>query len=359
MIYFTDDRLSYGLIKKKDLIPKMNFHLLNQSLMFIERDKYHQSSKFHSQKNLDRESILEELCKNQLKSQITNFVETFQWSYQVIEKPRIEKPQALDDFYDFLNTLYYFTELFLLDKLTNKDKGFLKNYVLRLVYKPLFEIYKKMYHQKDFMFKYKILSLSSVTFNSFGIKKKLVNQEKGFKKAISVLQKISEFTSATEKFDTLVETSHELLLEIEEYCPTAEVGADDLFPIHLYIYIMAKIPNIYSLFKFLSDFLDDIVLDSEASYRFTNFELTLEFIEKLDPNIKDENSVLVPVSLFEGRLQNVITTILKSTVPNPCLLWISGLLIEIGSIAMKKKKGEKFCPCCLSDKEIDIQNGVS
>eukprot|EP01080_Neovahlkampfia_damariscottae_P009682 gene9682-1888_t len=359
MNYFTDDRLSFGLIKKKDLVPKMNVHLLNQSLMFMERDKYHQSSKFHSQNSLDRESIIEELCKNQLKSQITNFVETFQWSYQSVDKPRIAKPQALDDFYDFLNTLYYFTELFLLDKLTNQDKGFLKNYVLKLVYKPLFEIYKKMYHQKDFMFKYKILSLSSVTFKSFGIKEKLVNKEKGFKKAIEVLKKISDYISATEKFDALVETSHELLLEIEEYCPTAEVGADDLFPIHLYIYIMAKIPNIYSLFKFLNDFLDDIILDSEASYRFTNFELTLEFIEKLDPNIKDENSVLVPVSVFEGRLQNEIRSILKSIIPNPCLLWISGLLIEIGSIAMRKKKGERMCPCCLSDKEIDIETSLT
>jgi hypothetical protein len=238
----------------------MSFHLLNQNSLFLEKDKYQQSAKFQKKGNMDRETLFEELCKDQLKTQITNFVDTFHWSYQIINKPRIEKPQALDDFFDFMNSLYYFTELFLGEKLTNYDKSWLKTYVLRLIYKPLFAIYKQMYQQKDFMFKYKILSLSSVTFKSFGIKEKLVNKEKNFKSSIEILQKISGYSTAMEKFDTLVETSHELLTEIEETCPTAEVGADDLFPIHLYIYIMANVPNIYSLFQFLQDFMDDTVI---------------------------------------------------------------------------------------------------
>lgn len=184
------------------------------------------------------------------------------------------------------------------------------------------------------------------------------SEKEPYLNVIKILEEISTFQTAYEKFECLVECSNEMKKILDNY--TKNQGADDLFPISIYIFIKSKIQNIFSLFKFLQDFADETVLESEQSYRFTTFELILDFIENIDINIKDTSGTLVPISMFQDQLSHLIKNIFfnaKKTKTAPNLNWISSLFIEIGNY-QNMTKDNTISPTCLSDQlnSIDIEN---
>lgn len=358
MILKLSTKFNYGVLKTNDIISKWNINSINFINEKILREKFITSSDYHSLKseltNEKIELIAQRLINGEFGQLVNHFVEIFHFNFASITESnsRKEKPKALDDFFDFVNEIYKLLESFMGKESikfygNNFMKSWIKSHTLPLIYKPLFTIYKDRYKERDLALKIKLLSFTHSTTQDFGIKQKLVPKgDEPFSTAIQLLQKISSYQNSSDKFKCLVESSNETLRILNSLNLTSEIGADDIFPISLYIFVKAKIPNLFSLFKFLTDFLDEVVLDSEQSYRFTNFELALDFIDKLDVNLRDENNVFVPISVFEDRLEKCIYKILQEAKKNhtvaPRLLWLSGLFIECGSI--DAKKGSKYSP---------------
>lgn len=154
------------------------------------------------------------------------------------------------------------------------------------------------------------------------------------------MEKIGSFQSAFEKFDCLVESSRELVKELENMQITSNLGSDDLFPVSLYIFVKSKISNVYSLMQFLQDFTDESVTDSERYFRVTVFELTIEFINKIDSNLRDNSGVLTPVSIFENEIESCINQIYRESKKEnntlPYLTWMVPLFIEVSTLGMKQ-----------------------
>lgn len=168
------------------------------------------------------------------------------------------------------------------------------------------------------MLKYKILSLNAASMQELGVKQFLIpDPEKlpsGYKDAIDVLKTMPSYCTTEEKFTVLVKVSDEILKVVQKQSELLnspiDAGADDMLPVFLYVFIQAGLPNVYSEFKFLNDFVDERVTLSQQSYRFNNFELAIKFVSVLDLNVKDEKSVLVPFSVFEQRLERVVSDML-------------------------------------------------
>jgi hypothetical protein len=112
------------------------------------------------------------------------------------------------------------------------------------------------------------MSLSNVTMEELGIKPKCIPDKNllpiGYKVPINLLKTLSKKESPKEKYDTLVAVSDEIVKTVHKNLEIlkieAELGADDLFPIFLYVVIKSKLSYMYSEFKYLLDFLDESVL---------------------------------------------------------------------------------------------------
>jgi hypothetical protein len=76
-------------------------------------------------------------------------------------------------------------------------------------------------------------------------------------------------------------------------------------------------------------------------YRFNNFEMAIDYIRLLDLNVRDENQILVPTSIFEERFDIIIEEFSfkyqKNKLKFPNLSWISYLLIDLGNIILIEK----------------------
>lgn len=189
--------------------------------------------------------------------------------------------------------------------------------------------------------KQKILGLQNSSPKDFGIQERLVPQTQiPYSNSISILERISNYQSAIEKFDCLVEASRSLIKELEAMNITSNLGQDDLFPISLFIFVKAKISNVYSLMQFLHDFTDENVTDSERYFRVTVFELTIEFINKIDSNLRDNFGVITPVTIFDNEIESCINQIYRESKREnntlPYLTWIATLFIEVSNIGMKE-----------------------
>lgn len=98
--------------------------------------------------------------------------------------------------------------------------------------------------------------------------------------------------SPQDKFDLLVQLSNEInnSIEFNEQNKLSKgdtkkkldgIGADDLFPVFLYIFIKANIPCLYSEYQFLNHFNDERIQSGVESYRFATFSLALTFSDMM------------------------------------------------------------------------------
>jgi hypothetical protein len=218
-------------------------------------------------------------------------------------------------------------------------------------------IKQNQYKERDEHFKYKLFSLSNVNPKEMGILEKIIppNEKDPFQVSIDILKNVNKFQNASEKFNCLVESSNEMKKILDNI--KMDQGADDLFPISIHIFVKANITNVYSLFKFLQDFADETVVESEQSYRLTIFELVLDFIDSIDVNIKDNLGTLVPIEMFKDQLEQCVRKIFfvgKQNKTAPNLTWISSLFIEIGNIHESKKDMSVSIPS-LSDKSLSTE----
>jgi hypothetical protein len=293
-----------------------------------------------------------------------DFVHLFNWRYHqsiIISttEAKTHLPNALDDLYTFLNDFkHYVCEILGLDAVaiygTNKLMYYIKNCIIRRIYGTLFSIYKLCYEEQDVMFKFKLLSLCKIDMHELGVKTDFIpdhenNQifKRPYSDCIKKLRTLSTHCfTAHDKFDLLVETHQEIVNAIDynvmskqnnKRHSAMDIGADDVFPVYLYVFIRAQLPNIYSEYQFMYDFMDEQVKTTEASYRFTSFENAINFVQALDVNIRDDRGVLVPISQLENRLERSIldisVQIKRERKEMPRFLWMSSLFIVMGNYA--------------------------
>lgn len=332
-------------------VAKMNFSLTNQS--DLTGDKWSglllgykfidqlQSELYKKNEKgiIKRDVTIEELMNSKSVITITEeFVNMFNWKYyNTGNEANILLPQALDDFMGFFYQLHQ-NVLRAIGEQQNLKISIhneLKNFIITKIYKIVIGLYQKIYKEQDSIYKYKLLSLSNIKMTDLGVHKKL---QLDYSNAIQVFKTLSDKENPNDKFDILVQVSDEIMKMI-----TVENigGADDLFPVFLYIFIIARIPNVYSEFQFLTDFLDEVVSKTQKYYRFNNLEMAIQYIKLLDYNIRDENNVLVPILFFEERLEKAVFDVLKEHQREkkqaPKLMWLCRLFVELGNCKEKNK----------------------
>ncbi|KAL9644355.1 hypothetical protein ABK040_005813 [Willaertia magna] len=300
-------------------------------------------------------ALTTEMNDNVLSRIISKFVNIFTWKYHYsdIKTTGTAKyliPHALDDFHSFVLYLYEVTS-----NIIGKDAVgifgprrliyILKDNVLGKIYTTLFAIYKCCYQEQDNLYKFKMMALSNITMRELGVKPSFIPENKDlfrnpYEECIQKLRKVStQFVTAHEKYDLLVQVGIELISAIDfiEERKTSKLtdrGADDVLPVYLYVFIQAQIPHVYSTFKFLLDFIDEQVNNSEMGYRFSSFENAIQYIPMIDASIRDTNGILVPTFVLEERLGTCVTKIKKEAKErgeSPRLLWISSIFIVVGS----------------------------
>jgi hypothetical protein len=76
--------------------------------------------------------------------------------------------------------------------------------------------------------------------------------------------------------------------------------------------------------------------------------MAVNYVMMLDWNLRNEDGVLVPSSVFEERLEKVVQELLtnaqKLQQKGPRLLWLSSLFVEIGNTYIQKDS--KYKPKC-------------
>ncbi|KAL0478776.1 MORN repeat-containing protein [Acrasis kona] len=280
--------------------------------------------------------------KNVLSSITVEFVNLFHWRfYGQSVNSGDQLPYALDDYYSFVHELYHtVVQLLGIDAAAIYGQKqlmyFLKNMVLKRIYHTLFNMYKQRYQEQDNMYRFKLLSLAQVTIQELGVKEQYIPKNKifseSFSEAIFTLQNLCKCTTSHEKYQQLV-CANQQMLDVLQGC---SVGADELLPIYFYVFIKSNLPNLYSEYQFMLDFIDDAVKSSEWGYRFSNFENALQYVHMLDCNIRDESGVLVPILVLEDRMCGALEQCMKESKRDkaaqaPRLLWLSNVFVMVGN----------------------------
>jgi len=328
--------------------------------------KFVQSHYHKEEEHDDIDDVLNEMYNSNVLFRITqDFVHLFNWRYHQSfitcqSDAKIQLPNALDDLYSFFNEFKMtVTEVLGLDGVTiygtNKLMYTIKNCITRRIYNTLFSIYKLCYEEQDVMYRFKFLSLCRINMEELGVESQFIPDQENnrlfkqpYNECINRLRQLSSgcFT-AHDKYHQLVQTHKEVINAIDynimsknmSASPTIkkqlDLGADDIFPVYLYVFIRAQLPNVYSEYMFMFDFMDEHVRSTEASYRFTIFENAMNFVQALDVNIRDEKGVLVPISQLEARLEKSILDMSiqfkRERKEMPRFLWMSSLFIVIGN----------------------------
>jgi hypothetical protein len=322
-------------------------------------------SHYHEESIDETDQYMNDMYNSNILFRITqDFVHLFGWRYHhsFITSPidaKFQLPNALDDLFSFFNELKsVVADVLGIDAVaiygSNKLMYTIKNCVTRRVYNTLFNIYKICYEEQDVLFRFKLLSLSKISMFELGVHPDFMLEEQNnqllkrpYNDAIVKLRQLSAncFT-AHDKYAQLVETHQEIINTIDYNIMSKkkmnpnikqqmDIGADDLFPVYLYVFIRAQLPNLYSEYMFMNDFMDEYVRTTEASYRFTTFENAMNFVQSLDVNIRDEKGILVPISHLESRVErsilDIFAQIKREKKEMPRFLWMSSLFIVIGN----------------------------
>ena len=229
------------------------------------------------------------------------------------------------------------------------------------------------YQEQDNIYKFKMLALSNITMRELGVKDGFIPTEEmeslfqnPYEECIKKLRTLStQYATAHDKFDILVEVGKELIraidfIEEKKRGKISDRGADDTLPVYLYVFIQAQIPNVYSTFKFLLDFMDEKVQTTEQGYRFSVFENAIQFIPMIDSSIRDTNGILVPTFVLEDRLESCVNKIKREAKESGDvvrLLWLSSVFIIVGS-TLSEQTQQHVTPTSPSGTNSPNQNTI-
>eukprot|EP00818_Percolomonas_sp_WS_P000138 CAMPEP_0117437456 /NCGR_PEP_ID=MMETSP0759-20121206/1532_1 /TAXON_ID=63605 /ORGANISM="Percolomonas cosmopolitus, Strain WS" /LENGTH=1076 /DNA_ID=CAMNT_0005229087 /DNA_START=2124 /DNA_END=5354 /DNA_ORIENTATION=+ len=323
------------------------------------------------------EHFLTENCESgELGKIISAFDSMFHCRYRDItsKTAKRQKPLALDDFFSFLNLFHKHVSQVLTEEILSIYSSehlliLLKNQVLSRLYKQLFEIYKFLYHQKDSHMRFKLKSLKSITMKEIGCPPDSIPDDddySDYQEAAQMLKKLSGQTCPKNKFKILKKTDDAIVSAYrqvkekrrdrqfeerrkrgEHVDPSLEaplildLGANTKIPLHIYVFILANIAHACSELQFMSDFFDNEIATSVYALRFANYEQVVEFISKIDPSIRDENSEIIPVDRITERvsqkIDNIFSECSRKKMPQPKMLWLSSVFIAIAAVPLLER----------------------
>jgi len=230
----------------------------------------------------------------------------------------------------------------------------LKDIVFSRVYPCLFSLYRAKNFKKDTLFKTKLDSLKYVTPSDLGIH---IEWERGcenevlkappgkgfhlshrvsssfstplkipsakqnpFLASIRSLHTISDEYTVQGKLKCLMETSKHIIMgcspqkgQYRQDLPKVSgrgqdsltyIGAEEKFPIFVFVVLKSNASDLHAHINFLSDFLSQqTITKTEGGYRLTELKAALQFIMKLYPNLYNHKGELVPLSTIKNDLK--------------------------------------------------------
>jgi hypothetical protein len=150
----------------------------------------------------------------------------------------------------------------------------------KLIFSPTEEDKKK-----DNFLKKKMKRLNQfLTISHLDIKESYVKDEY-ITRAIHELMKVNEFKAPRDKMVCIMNCCKVIYQMINSVTASEEkeaAGADDFFPILIYTFLRANIPQIHSNVKFIRQYRHPAKLGTEIGYYFTQFESVVKFVEEAD-----------------------------------------------------------------------------
>lgn len=128
-----------------------------------------------------------------------------------------------------------------------------------------------------------------------------------------LIKHLTMLKSPTGKLRSLMKASKSILSCVDNYYKNVQkglgptnifMGAEDKFPVLIYAIIKSNAPSMWSQHHYLEDFVNNKVCsDPESLYRAQEFHSVLKYISALDPLVKDESNVLIPLHMLQQRIQ--------------------------------------------------------
>ena len=162
--------------------------------------------------------------------------------------------------------------------------------------------------EEDFIFDNLLSKYSFITPEHLEIKNKILN-DVYLNTAINKLSTINLNKTPKEKILTFINTIKIIAMMVEKYSDKKETscGADEVFPILVYICIKGKIQKLKSNINYIILFRNEVRLQGMEDYYKENFNGVIKFIENLkftDLNI-DEDEFNKNIKLYENKINNI------------------------------------------------------
>jgi len=120
-------------------------------------------------------------------------------------------------------------------------------------------------------------------------------------------------------------------------------GAEDKFPVLTYVLTKAVVPNFFSEFRYLSDFIRHQswarslgtmgIMEAEGRYRLAELDAAIRYLLSLDWNVRDASGLLVPPASLEQGLRALSIASEHITPKQRALAHlISELLVEVSHL---------------------------
>lgn len=124
-----------------------------------------------------------------------------------------------------------------------------------------------------------------------------------------------------------------------------EIGAEDLIPVYLYVFIQADINNHYAQYNYINHWKENVELDP-VCHVLTFYQGFLGMVMDIDPNISNESGLVIPPFVIANSLTNAIYLELRSVSrsdsnENMNFFWIPSVLVylsvELGKSQVKAR----------------------
>ncbi len=247
---------------------------------------------------------------------------------------------------------------------------FIAAYVHRKLCDTFFALYEATYQEKDLLINQKLDSLQDCTPEQFGVDPKFLppagssDAKQPYAKSISLLEDLMRNKTVTKKIEVLSCLREVLLLEVRQHRAANrriekekkggyteadaqedeewQPGAEDATPVETYVFIKAKIRNHHSQFKYINDWKDDSVRLHPVSHLITFYEGFLNFIEDLDPSLKNRDGIFISnytiTKDFERAIENEIKGVPRHEIQPTLFNWVPLILVFL-SLEVGRRSG--------------------
>ncbi|KAL0491549.1 hypothetical protein AKO1_010284 [Acrasis kona] len=181
------------------------------------------------------------------------------------------------------------------------------------VYARLLSIFKNIYQNENHSLNQKMLEFSGVTCQELGVKK-LFRLDLGYQTIVNQLHKYDALFTIEEKLKLITSVIDQIsVVVVQHYKDNPDIkgeklviGADDMLPIFIFVFIKSNIKDIYAKFKLLEYFMDEEFSKGAEGYAMVTLEMAMNYAmglnkedldpieveEKVEEYVVDEKSVI-------------------------------------------------------------------